>query len=102
MPQYESKQGVTVATYPDPDESERINGSVRTFGGTERDVNGVYSTEDTAIIDTWWNPNLRNDCHIYIYDMGEYEIITPPENIDRRHQFARFKVRRVEGGEGRI
>ena len=98
IPSFETAHGVTTATYPDPDQGERFDGSVKTYGGTERDVNGVYSVEDTAVIETWYHPYIKSDCHIYINEMGEFEIISPPEDIDRRHQFLKFKVRRVKGG----
>ena len=35
-----------------------IYGTVRTFGGSESTENGVYSIVDTAMIDTWYRPDI--------------------------------------------
>lgn len=74
-------------------------GSFKTYGGSERDVNGVYSIEDTAIVETWYRPDIKSNCRIKRAEDGAvFDIINEPEDIDQRHQFLRFKVRRVKGG----
>lgn len=75
-----------------------IFGSFKTYGGTENMSNGVYTVFDTAIIDTWWRPDIKSDCQIYICETGEiWNVISNPENIDMRHQFIQFKVQKVGG-----
>lgn len=92
-------KGVTKKVFPIPDEVEEVMfGSFRTFGGTENFSNNVYTIFNTATIETWFNPDIKADCRIYICETGEvYEIISEPENIDMRHQFIQFKVEKVGG-----
>lgn len=74
-------------------------GSFKSFGGTEHVVNGVYSIENTAKIATWYNPDIKSDCRVKLADSGDvYEILNDPEDVDMRHQFMKFTVRRVKGG----
>ena len=73
--------------------------SAKSYGGTEKTVNGVYVVEDTMEIETWYRPEIKSDCHVKLLDdNSEWEIITPPENIERRNQFLKFKIRRLSGG----
>ncbi|MED4061702.1 hypothetical protein [Priestia megaterium] len=88
--------GVPKKTFPD--DGDLIFGSFKTYGGTERDVNGLYSIEDTAQIETWYRPDIKSDCRIKLESGATYEIINEPENIEMRNQFMKFKVRRVKGG----
>ena len=71
--------------------------SFRTFGGTEREVNDVLVVEDTATLETWFNPTIKADCRIEI-DGKQYEILGTPENISMRNQFLVMKVRAIQGG----
>jgi hypothetical protein len=90
---------VSVKTFPEFKDGIPINGSFRTFGGTENDVNGVLSIENTAVIDTWYRPDVQADCRIGLPQTGKvYEIIGEPENIQMRNQYLRFKVKAIEGG----
>lgn len=74
-------------------------GSFRTFGGTERDVNGLYSIEDTATVETWYRPDITSDCRVAVAGTNAvYDIFGEPENIEMRCQFMKFKLRRVKGG----
>lgn len=99
IPEYSEVLGVPTKTFPDASDGIRFNGSFKTYGGTERDVNGLYSVEDTAYIETWYTPEIKSDCRIYVMATGAiYEIIGEPENIELRNQFMKFKVRRVKGG----
>lgn len=86
--------GVLKKTYPKT--GPVIMCSFRTFGGTETTVNGVYGIENTGTVDTWFNPNITADCRILL-DGIPYDIINDPEDVNRRHQYMRFKVRRVGG-----
>lgn len=92
-------KGVTKKAYPDPQSVEEVFfGSFRTFGGTEQYSNEVYTILATATVDTWFNPEIKADCQIYLCDTGEtYQIISQPENIDVRHQYMQFKVEKVGG-----
>lgn len=73
--------------------------SAKAYGGTEKTVNGIYSIEDTMQIETYYRPDIKGDGRIKLLDdNSEWDIISPPENIDRRNQFLLFKVRRVKGG----
>ena len=73
-------------------------GSFKTYGGTENFSNGVYTIYNTATVDTWFNPEIKADCEIYICETGEvYQIISEPEDINMRHQFMQFKVEKVGG-----
>ena len=96
----ESKvKGVVKKVFPSPSEVEDVFfGSFRTYGGTENFSNEVYTVFDTAVIETWFNPNITTECQIYICETGEiYNVIAKPENIDMRHQYLRFKVEKVGG-----
>lgn len=97
-PTYETVAGVAKKTFPDPKNCPGFKGALRTFGGTETIRNDVYTLVDTAVIDTWYRPDIKADCRIYICETGqEYDIISDPEDIDMRHQFLQFKVRKVGG-----
>ena len=97
IPTYSSSKGVQKKTYPK--QGIRLNCSFKTYGGTEGVKDGVYSVIDTAQIETWFRPDIKPDCKVKLLDTGEeYEIVGKPEDIDRRHQFIRFKVHAVEGG----
>lgn len=96
IPKKKQVKGVWTKEYPD--EGEIFNCSFRTFGGTEREINSVYSIEDTAVIDTWYRPDIKADCAVKTEDGTIYEIIGTPEDIDRRHQYLKFKVKAIKGG----
>lgn len=103
-------KGVTKKEYPTIEEAleardknnNSINlffGSFKTYGGTERTVNGIYSIEDTANIETWYRPDITSNCKIARANDGAiFDIINEPENINMRNQFLKFKVKRVKGG----
>jgi head-tail adaptor len=96
-PSYSSSKGVQIKTFAE--KGERLNCSLKTYGGTETTENGVYSVIDTAQIETWYRPDIKADCRIKVLATGDvYEIIGKPENINMRNQFIRFKIRAVEGG----
>lgn len=86
--------GVPRKTYVDGD---MIFCSFRTFGGTEGKKNDIITVEDTAVIETWYRPDITSGYAIKV-DGKAYEILGTPENIDMRGQVMRFKVRRIAGG----
>ena len=72
--------------------------SAKSYGGTEKTVNGVYVIEDTWTIDTWFNPAFKKGDRVrFLDDMTEFEVLASPENINRRGQYMRFKVVRIGG-----
>lgn len=90
--------GVTAKGFLDPKDSPVFFGSFRTFGGTESLQDDVLTLVNTGVIDTWYRPDIKADCRIYLCDTEqEYEIISDPEDIDFRHQYLRFKVKKVGG-----
>lgn len=91
------EKGVRVKGYDVPTEENQFFCSFRTFGGTEKVVNDVIVVEDTATLETWYNPMITSDCAILI-DGRKYEILGRPENIGMRNQFMLLKVRAIEGG----
>lgn len=98
-PTYEKVLGVPKKTFPAVKDGIPFNGNFRTFGGTEREVNGLYSIEDTAIVETWYNPAIKSDCRVVVMQTGAvYEIINEPENVELRNQYLKFRVQRVKGG----
>ena len=46
-------KGSPKTVYSDPEKSELINGSLRSFGGTENVSNGVLTIFSTATVETW-------------------------------------------------
>ena len=98
-PTYRTVSGVTVKDYPSTDSGEVIFGNFKTYGGTERNIDNLYTIEDTGVVETWYRPDIKSDCRIYIpSNGGTYEIWHEPEDINMRHQFLKFKVRRFKGG----
>ena len=72
--------------------------SAKSYGGTEKQVNGVTVIEDTWLIDTWFNPAFKKGDKIrFLDDNCEYEILASPENINRRGQYMRFKAVAIGG-----
>jgi SPP1 family predicted phage head-tail adaptor len=97
IPTYSSVKGVQTKTFPD--NGERLNCSFKTYGGQEITTNGAYTIIDTALIETWYRPDIKSDCRVKLLATGQvYEILGKPENINMRNQFLKFKVRAVEGG----
>lgn len=92
----EKYNGVNRCIYPA--DGDVIFVSWKSYGGTETTVNGVYSVLDTAIITTWYRPDIAANCRILREDGAIYEIVNEPENIELQSTFLQFKVRRVKGG----
>lgn len=97
--------GVRSKVLPSLDEGFKIYASFKSYGGTEKTVDGIYSIEDTANIETWYRPDITSDCLIVLPNANAepetwavYEILNEPENISQRNQFLKFKVKRVKGG----
>lgn len=98
VPTGSSSYGVNNKTYSTPAKSAEFFGSFRTFGGTEGLKNDVLTVIDTGVIDTWYRPDIKSDCAVYLCETGDtYEIIGTPEDIEFRHQYLRFKVQKIGG-----
>ncbi len=101
IPVWTTVSGVRKKSYPLPDtipDDLVFSGSFRTFGGTETTHNDVYGIENTAVIETWFRPEITAECRITLAETGEdYEILGQPENIEMRNQYLKFKVRRIGG-----
>jgi len=90
--------GVVTKSFSTPAESDLFYGSFRTFGGTESLKDDVYTLVNTAVIDTWYRPDITAECQIFLCETGQiYDIISDPEDIDFRHQYLQFKVQKVGG-----
>lgn len=90
--------GVTVKTYAET--GILFYGSFSTYGGTERAVNGVYSVEDTAVVETWYRPEFAASGRVAMADNQArlYEIKGEPEDIEEQHLFVQLRLSRVKGG----
>lgn len=99
-PIYITNNGVRKKTFTSADNGILIYGSFKTYGGTEREINGLYTVEDTANIETWYRPDIKSGCGIALANSKTviYEIVGEPENIDQRNQFLKFRVLRIKGG----
>ena len=97
-------KGIVKKEYPTVEEAIKnqdniFYGSFKTYGGTEKIVNGIYVIEDTANIETWYRTDITSSCRIArASDSAVYDIINEPEDINQRHQFLKFKVKRIKGG----
>jgi hypothetical protein len=103
IPTEQKISGVVKKIYPSIEEALEVDenlffGSFKTYGGTEKNVNGVYSIVDTANIETWYRPDIKANCRIALETGEIYDILNEPEDINKRHQFLKFKVKRVKGG----
>lgn len=94
-------KGTPTKTFPDPKDVPKsclFFGSFRTFGGTENLENDIYTVVATATIDTWYRPDIKANCRIYICDTNEtYEIVSDPENVYMRGQYLQMKVQKIGG-----
>ena len=98
-PEYTESYGVPKKSFPNIADGILIYGSFKSYGGTERDVNGIYSIEDTANVETWYRPDITSDCRIVVLqNCAVYEIWSEPENINMMNQYLKFKVKRYMGG----
>ena len=93
-PTYSSAYGVKEKTFS---AGEAINVNFKTYGGTETTVNGLLGVENTAIVETWYRPDITSDCRLVIGGVT-YEVLGQPEDIDMRHQYLKMKVKAIQGG----
>lgn len=99
IPTYSSSYGVQKKTFPTMENGLDFNGSFRTFGGTEKTIDGLLSVENTAVVETWYRPDIASNCRIGVPETGKvFEILGEPENIGMRNQYLRIKLIEVKGG----
>jgi hypothetical protein len=97
VPVKKKEKGTVVKDWPD-------TGAVffctfKSFGGTEVMKNNVLVVEDTATIETWYDPQITTECRVRTLEVNKtYEIISPIENINGHNLTCLFKVRAVGGG----
>lgn len=96
VPTTTNAKGSSKNTYPDT--GKLIYCTFRTFGGTEKVVNDTLVIENTAIVETWFRPDIKADCQIEDSNGFRYEILGTPENINQRNQYLKFKIRAIRGG----
>ena len=70
--------------------------SFKSYGGTERESNDIFIVENTAVIETYYRPDITNSCQIKLTDGSEWEILNI-ENIEMKNMYLRLKVRSVKG-----
>lgn len=76
-----------------------IIANFKSYGGTEITNNDTLVIEDTAQVVCWYRPDIKGGCRmVRLEDGAIYEIVGEPEDIEARHQFLKFKVRRIVGG----
>lgn len=93
---YVRQNGVQTASYTPDDDILWIG--VKSYGGTEKTVDGVYSVEDTIEVTGYYTPNLKSSDRIQLLGDGSFwEVLNTPENIDMRGAFMRLKCRRYHG-----
>lgn len=95
IPEFKTVKGSTKKIYPE--NGEKIYCSFKTFGGTEKVSNGALSVEDTAVVETWYRPDINSDCILKTENGFMYEILGTPENISLRNQILKFKIRAIKG-----
>lgn len=96
LPTYTTVNGVKRKSFV---EGRTIYGSFKTFGGTDVVINNVLVVENTAVVETWFAPDITSECAVKLLDNGQvYEIIGDPENIEMRNRVLRLKVKKVKGG----
>lgn len=95
IPTYTTYNGVEKPAYPQT--GVLIYCNFKSYGGTETAVNGVISVIDTALVVTWYRPDIIGDCRIKLENGAVYNIISEPENVEMQNKYLSFKVERVKG-----
>ena len=94
---YEEKMGVQKPVYSET--GILFFGSFATYGGTERQINGIMAVEDTATVETYYRPEFTASARIALAKTGKlYEITGEPENIEQRSLYTKMKLTAVRGG----
>ena len=97
-------KGVEEKTFPHCEGQPIINCLFKTYGGTvntssnEKNINDIIAVVDTAIVETWYDPNITADCRLAFDDDNQYEILGTPENISMRNKTLKIRLKKVAGG----
>lgn len=92
---YVRQNGVQKAVY-EPDDDVIWLGA-KSYGGTEKTVDGVYAVEDTMDFTGYYTPKLLSQDRVQLLGDGSFwEVLNTPENIDMRGAFMKFKGRRYK------
>lgn len=92
-----NNKGQVIKTFSERAETVFI--AFSNFQGTEKNIDGVLSIENTASVCSPFIPDLENGDAIKLLDSGKvYEIINSPENWNMQNLYLLFKVRAVESG----
>lgn len=71
--------------------------SCKSYGGTEKQIAGLYAIEDTIVIQTYYRDDITA-YSVFIDNHGEYwKPYATPENIEMRNKFLQFKIKRITG-----
>lgn len=93
---YKKVNGVNTEVY-EPDEDVLWVGA-KSYGGTEKNVNDVYTIIDTMEFTCYYTSNIQSSDRLEILTDGSvWEILNTPENIDMRGAFMKIKCRRWHG-----
>lgn len=66
--------------------------------GARKTINELSTEEDTLVIETFYNPEIKKDDRIKLTDDGSvWTVETKPEIIRRFTQFMKFKVSSIGG-----
>ena len=71
--------------------------SVRSFGGTEKIIDGVYSVLKTQVLQTWYRPDVISGVVLEDLNGERWEIIGDPENINLDNRYLQIKVKKIDG-----
>lgn len=99
-----SSKGVPKKDFTKCSESQKMYCLFKTYGGTtsamsnENVVNGIIAVVDTAIIETWYNPEITANCRLAFDDNNAYEILGAPENLSMRNRTMKIRVKKITGG----
>lgn len=98
IPQESQTLGVTKKTFPAPADSPQIFASIRQFSGMERLTDGVVQPVNQITACTWYRPDIKADCKLYLEFTGEtYDIQGEPEDIEMRHKWLLVKIKKAGG-----
>ena len=98
IPTYKTVKGTRTKVFPDPKDGIVINGSFRSFVGSEQSSNDLEVVSRTAYVDTWYRPDIKANCRLVICETGDvYEIVGDPEDIALRHQWLKIRVQKIGG-----
>ena len=92
----EKVNGVNNITYPDSGKQFCCNAIAWT--GVRKSINDISTEEDTLVIETFFNPEIKKDDRIKLLDDDSvWRVETRPEIIRRFTQFMKFKAVSIGG-----